>query len=217
VPLAEVGQLVGMARCRIISVAGGTASGKTTLAHDLHRLGGPERVQVIPLDSYYRDQANISLEERALRNYDHPDAFDITLLRNHLDELLNGKGVDTPIYNFALHCRDARQVHRVEPVDVVIVEGILALHYQELREVYSYSVFVDTDDDLRFQRRLKRDVCERGRTEESVHTQWNATVHPMHLQYCAPTRALAAEVMTGERWDEGAISQLWKRIVSAVE
>jgi uridine kinase len=206
-----------MARCRIISVAGGTASGKTTLAHDLFRLGGTERVQVIPLDSYYRDQVNISLEERALRNYDHPDAFDSTLLRNHLDELLNGNGVDAPIYNFALHCRDGRQVQRVEPVDVVIVEGILALHYQELREVYSYSVFVDTDDDLRFQRRLKRDVSERGRTEESVNTQWNATVHPMHLQYCAPTRALAAEVMTGERWDEGAIAQLWKRIVSAAE
>jgi uridine kinase len=217
VPLAEVGQFLGMARCRIIAVAGGTASGKTTLAYDLHRLGGPERVQVIPLDSYYRDQSKLSPEERARRNYDHPDAFDSTLLRQHLGELLNGSGIDAPIYNFALHCRDATQVRRVEPVDVVIVEGILALHYQELREVYSYSVFVDTDDELRFQRRLKRDVCERGRTEESVHAQWNATVHPMHLQYCAPTRALAAEVMTGERWSEGAITQLWERIVTAVE
>lgn len=205
-----------MARCRIIAVAGGTASGKTTLAHDLHRFGGPERVQVIPLDSYYRDQSTLSPAERELRNYDHPDAFDITLLRNHLDELVNGNGIDAPIYDFALHCRDARRVHRIEPVDVVVVEGILALHYQELREVYSYSVFVDTDGDLRFQRRLKRDVSERGRTEESVHAQWNATVHPMHLQYCAPTRALAAEVMTGERWEEGAIAQLWERIVSAV-
>jgi uridine kinase len=99
----------------------------------------------------------------------------------------------------------------------VIVEGILALHYPELREIYSYSVFVDTDDDLRFQRRLKRDVSERGRTEDSVHLQWSSTVHPMHVQYCAPTRSLAAEVMTGERWDPSVMKALWKRIVVAVE
>lgn len=206
-----------MARCRIISVAGGTASGKTTLAHDLSRIGGARRVQVIPLDSYYRDQANLSLEERATTNYDHPDAFETNLLRQHLDALRSGHAVDAPIYNFALHCRDNERVQRVEPVDVVIVEGILALHYPELREVYSYSVFVDTDDDLRLTRRLKRDVSERGRTEESVHLQWSSTVHPMHVQYCAPTRSLAAEVMTGEMWDDSTIGALWDRIVAAVE
>jgi uridine kinase len=206
-----------MARCRIISVAGGTASGKTTLAHDLYRLGGSERVQVIPLDSYYLDQAELSLEERATRNYDHPDAFETTLLRRHLDALRNGHSIDAPMYNFALHCRDSEQVQRVDPVDVVIVEGILALHYPELREVYSYSVFVDTYDALRFERRLKRDVSERGRTQESVHTQWNTTVHPMHVKYCAPTRSLASEIMTGERWSEGEIGALWSRIVAAVE
>jgi len=206
-----------MARCRIISVAGGTASGKTTLAHDLSRIGGARRVQVIPLDSYYRDQANLSLEERATTNYDHPDAFETNLLRQHLDALRSGHAVDAPIYNFALHCRDNERVQRVEPVDVVIVEGILALHYPELREVYSYSVFVDTDDDLRLTRRLKRDVSERGRTEESVHLQWSSTVHPMHVQYCAPTRSLAAEVMTGERWDDSTIGALWDRIVAGVE
>ena len=206
-----------MARCRIISVAGGTASGKTTLAHDLSRIGGARRVQVIPLYSYYRDQANLSLEERATTNYDHPDAFETNLLRQHLDALRSGHAVDAPIYNFALHCRDNERVQRVEPVDVVIVEGILALHYPELREVYSYSVFVDTDDDLRLTRRLKRDVSERGRTEESVHLQWSSTVHPMHVQYCAPTRSLAAEVMTGEMWDDSTIGALWDRIVAAVE
>jgi uridine kinase len=205
-----------MARCRIISVAGGTASGKTTLAHDLFRIGGAQRVQVIPLDSYYHDQSNLSSEERAIGNYDHPDAFETKLLRHHLDALRNGHAVDAPIYNFALHCRDTERSQRVEPVDVVVVEGILALHYPELREVYSYSVFVDTDDHLRFQRRLTRDVTERGRTEESVHAQWTSTVHPMHVRYCAPTRDLAAEVMTGERWDESEIEALWKRIVAEV-
>jgi uridine kinase len=206
-----------MSRCRIISVAGGTASGKTTLAHDLHRVGGAERVQVIPLDSYYNDQSNLPLEERACRNYDHPDAFDAKLLRHHLNSLRNGHGVNVPVYNFALHCRDNEKVQRVDPVDVVIVEGILALHYPELRDMYSYSVFVDTDDTLRFQRRLKRDVSERERTEESVHTQWNMTVQPMHELYCAPTRSLATEVMTGERWDDGAIDALWKRLIAAGE
>jgi len=206
-----------MSRCRIIAVAGGTASGKTTLAHELHRVGGAERVQVIPLDSYYHEQLHLSLEERALTNYDQPDAFETKLLRHHLDALRNGHGIDAPVYNFALHCRDKKQVLRVEPVDVVIVEGILALHYPELREVYSYSVFVDTEEELRFKRRLKRDVCERGRTEDSVHDQWSSTVHPMHVRYCAPTRSLATEVMTGESWSEGAVDALWKRILAAVE
>jgi uridine kinase len=206
-----------MSRCRIISVAGGTASGKTTLAHELHRVGGAERVQVIPLDSYYYDQSHLSLEERALTNYDHPDAFETKLLRHHLDALRNGHGIDVPVYNFALHCREKKQVLRLEPVDVVIVEGILALHYPELREVYSYSVFVDTADELRLKRRLKRDVCERGRTEESVYAQWSATVHPMHVRYCAPTRSLATEVMTGESRSEGAVDALWTRIQAAVD
>jgi len=206
-----------MSRCRIIAVAGGTASGKTTLAHELHRVAGAERVQVLPLDSYYHDQAHLSLEQRALTNYDHPDAFETKLLRHHLDALRNGHGIDVPVYNFALHCRERNQVLRVEPVDVIIVEGILALHYPELREVYSYSVFVDTADEPRLKRRLKRDVCERGRTEESVHEQWRSTVHPMHVRYCAPTRSLATEVMTGESRSEGAVDALWKRILAAVD
>jgi uridine kinase len=206
-----------MSRCRIISVAGGTASGKTTLAHDLHRLGGEGRVQIIPLDSYYRDQPHLSLEERATVNYDHPDAFEAKLLRMHLDALRNGHSVDVPVYEFATHSRSKSQVQQVAPLDVVIIEGILALHFPELREVYSYSVFVETADDLRLQRRLKRDVRERGRTEQSVHSQWNDTVHPMHVQYCAPTRTLATEVMTGEEWSESELTLLWKRILHAVE
>jgi uridine kinase len=206
-----------MSHCRIISVAGGTASGKTTLAHDLHRIGGEERVQIIPLDSYYRDRPHLSLEERATVNYDHPDAFEAKLLRMHLDALRNGHPVDVPVYEFATHSRSKSEVQRVSPTDVVIIEGILSLHFAELREVYSYSVFVETADDLRFQRRLKRDVRERGRTEQSVYSQWNDTVQPMHVQYCAPTRTLATEVMMGEEWSETELSLLWKRILAAVE
>lgn len=204
-----------MGRCRIICVAGGTASGKTTLAHELYRLGGDERVQVLPLDSYYHDRGHLSPEERATVNYDHPEALEIKLLRFHLDALRNGQGVDAPVYDFATHSR-SKEIQRIAPKDVVIVEGILALHFPELRGAYSYSVFVDTDDDLRFKRRLKRDVSERGRTEQSVHDQWNATVQPMHLQYCAPTLALASEVMTGETWSPEEVTGLWRRILSAV-
>jgi uridine kinase len=204
-----------MGRCRIICVAGGTASGKTTLARELYRLGGDERVQVLPLDSYYRDRAHLSPEERATVNYDHPDALEIKLLRFHLDALRNGNPIEAPVYDFATHSR-SKEVQKIAPAEVVIIEGILALHFSELRETYSYSVFVDTDDDLRFQRRLKRDVSERGRTEESVHEQWNATVQPMHIQYCAPSRTLASEVMAGETWSTEELTGLWRRILSAV-
>jgi len=205
-----------MGRSRIISVAGGTASGKTTLAHDLYRIGGEERVQIIPLDSYYRDQAHLTPEERVGINYDHPDAFEAELLRMHLDALRNGHAVDVPVYDFATHSRSKSQIQHVSPTDVVIVEGFLALHFSELREVYSYSVFVETADEVRFQRRLKRDVRERGRTEESVYSQWNETVHPMHMHYCAPTRALATEVMTGEEWSDADVTPLWNRILVAL-
>jgi uridine kinase len=204
-----------MGRCRIICVAGGTASGKTTLARELYRLGGDERVQVLPLDSYYHDRGNLPPEERETVNYDHPDALEIKLLRFHLDALRNGNSVDAPVYDFATHSR-SKEAQKIAPKDVVIIEGILALHFPELREAYSYSVFVDTDDTLRFRRRMKRDVSERGRTEESVHTQWNATVQPMHIKYCAPTRELASEVMTGESWSDNELTGLWNRILAAV-
>jgi len=206
-----------MGRCRIISVAGGTASGKTTLARDLQRIGGPERVQVIPLDAYYRDWPNLPLEKRALNNYDHPDAFEVELLRSHVSDLQTGKRVDIPVYDFALHARSMSETHSITATDVVIVEGILAMHFPVLREVYSYSIFVDAPDQLRFDRRLSRDVRERGRTEESVLNQWNDTVHPMHIQFCAPTLSLASEVVSGEKWDDTMIQALWGRIIAALE
>ena len=204
-----------MSCCRIICVAGGTASGKTTLAGELYRRGGDEQVQIVALDSYYRDLSHLPPEERATVNYDHPDALEIALLRFHLDALRNGNIIEAPVYDFATHSR-SKEVQRVSPSAIVILEGILALHYPELREVYSYSVFVDTADELRFERRLARDVRERGRTKESVREQWDATVQPMHLQYCIPTRAWASEIMTGEEWSEPEVAALWGRILSAV-
>ena len=204
-----------MSRCRIIGVAGGTASGKTTLARDIYRIGGSDKIQVIALDSYYRCHKHLPMEQRATINYDHPDVFEFDLLRRHLDTLISGEAVEVPTYDFATHSR-AQETMRIEPTDVVIVEGILALHYPQLRQVYSYSVFVDASDDLRFDRRLKRDVRERGRTEESVYLQWNQTVHPMHVQFCAPTLDLASERVSGEVWDDSVIENLWASIRAAL-
>jgi len=204
-----------MSRCKIVAVAGGTASGKTTLARDLYRIGGSEQVQVIPLDSYYRCHKHLPMEERAAINYDHPRVFESDLLRHHLDILRSGEAIEVPTYDFATHSR-ASETMRVEATDVVIVEGILALHYPQLREAYSYSVFVDAADKLRFDRRLKRDVRERGRTEESVYLQWEQTVHPMHVEFCAPTLSLASEVVSGEKWDDGVVQALWERMKIAL-
>lgn len=215
-PLAQTSASVSMGQCRIISVAGGTASGKTTLARDIYRIGGSDRVQVIPLDSYYRPQSEFPLEKRALQNYDHPNAFDCELLRTHLDSLMKGEGVEIPVYDFPQHTRSSSATHYVASTDVVIVEGILALHFPKLREVYSYSIFVDAPDQLRFDRRMHRDIRERGRTEACVTRQWNETVHPMHVEFCAPTLKLASEVVSGEAWDDNTIEALWTRILAAV-
>lgn len=201
-----------MTQSKIIGVAGGTASGKTTLARDIYRIGGSDQVQVIPLDAYYRCHAHLPLEERAKINYDHPDSFEADLLRAHLDLLLAGRAVDIPVYDFATHTRSRSEHHRIQPSPIVIVEGILSLHFSQLREVYSYSVFVEASDQLRFDRRLKRDVRERGRTEASVHAQWNETVHPMHARFCQPSIEFASEVVNGAAWDESVIKALWGRI-----
>jgi len=134
-----------------------------------------------------------------------------------LRSLVGGAAVEIPVYDFALHARSSAETQTVSATDVVIVEGILAMHFPVLREVYSYSIFVDAPDHLRFERRLSRDVRERGRTEESVVAQWNETVHPMHVQFCAPTLSLASEVVSGERWDDATIERLWVRIVAALE
>jgi uridine kinase len=196
---------------RIVAVVGGTASGKTTLASDLFRIGGADKVQVIPLDAYYRCNAHLPADERAKVNYDHPDAFEIELLIEHLMLLRSGDAVDTPTYNFATHSR-ASHTKRLLPQDVIIIEGILTLHFPDIRNILSYSVFVDTPDELRFSRRLSRDVRERGRTEESVITQWNETVQPMHEKFCAPTKQFASELIDGSSWTDDDVITLWQRV-----
>jgi len=201
-----------MTKTRIIAVAGGTASGKTTLARDLARIGGAGKLHIIPLDAYYRCNAHLAPEARALINYDHPDAFEVGLLESHLAALTSGSAVDVPEYDFSTHSRAAKTSHVIPP-EVIIIEGILALHYPGLRQAYYRSVFVDTPDELRFTRRLARDVRERGRTEDSVHRQWEDTVQPMHEQFCAPTKTHASEVFSGEGWDDTHVAALLERLL----
>jgi uridine kinase len=198
---------------RLVAIVGGTASGKTTLARDLARIGGKEVVAVVPLDAYYRSNSHIPREQRDGINYDHPDAFDVTTAFEQFTTLQRGYGIDMPVYDFCNHTRSA-EVVRVEPRPLVLVEGILTLHYPEFAPLWSYSIFVDTPDELRYQRRLARDVKERGRTPESVLMQWQETVHPMHVKFCEPTKLQASEVMYGDGWDDSTVQRLLDRLLA---
>ncbi|MCF7825288.1 MAG: uridine kinase [Candidatus Marinimicrobia bacterium] len=174
----------------IIGIGGGTGSGKTTIAKNIVREYGPGEVLRLDLDSYYRDLSNLSEEERASINFDHPSSLEIELLVQHLEDLCQGKKVQIPIYNFSTHTR-SQDTREVEPHKVIIIEGILALYYPELTSKMDVKLYVDTPSDIRFIRRLKRDIRERGRSVDSVIDQYNATVRPMHAQFVEPNKYLA--------------------------
>ena len=183
-PLRGLGNL--MTKPLIIGLAGGTGSGKTTLGKKIIGAAGPE-VTLLPQDAYYTAQSELPLEVRALTNYDEPSAFDTELLVNHLDALLRGEMVARPVYDFSAHDRSAATVE-VAPCRVIILEGILVLHEPALRERMKLRVFVDAPSDERFIRRLERDVKERGRSAESVISQYRRTVKPMHDLFIEPTK-----------------------------
>ena len=174
----------------IIGVAGGSGSGKTTVVREIVRNMGPRQVSVLHHDSYYRDVRHLPLEERIKINYDHPDSLETSLLIQHLHSLSEGQIVQVPIYDFTAHQRSA-ETERMEPRKVVIVDGLLILWDHELRELMDIKVYVDTDADLRFIRRLSRDIAERGRAAESVIEQYLATVRPMHLEFVEPSKRYA--------------------------
>lgn len=174
----------------LIGLAGGTGSGKTTVAKSIYKNFANESICIIMQDSYYKDQSHLSLEERANTNYDHPYAFDTDLLLNHIKLLLEGKSVDVPIYDFKNHNRK-KETQKLTPKDIIIVEGILTLEDQRLRDLYDIKLYVDTDADIRILRRLTRDIRDRGRTLESVVSQYLNVVRPMHLQFIEPTKRYA--------------------------
>ena len=174
----------------VVGIAGGTGSGKTTVANKLAAAMPPGRCAILDHDAYYRDQSHLTPEERAATNYDHPSSLESSLLAHHLRELRAGRGVDVPSYDFATHTR-RRETRRIEPAPVVIVEGILVFTEAALREQMDIKIFVDTDADIRQMRRIRRDLEQRGRTFQSVRDQYYATVRPMHLEHVEPTKRWA--------------------------
>jgi uridine kinase len=174
----------------VIGVAGGSGSGKTTVVRRIIDSLGPEQVAVLDHDRYYRDRNDLRLEERAALNYDHPDSLETDLLVRHVTELKSGRAVDVPRYDFARYARLSDR-ETLAPRRALIVEGILVFTDKPLRELMDIKVFVDTDADTRFIRRLVRDVADRGRTMESVIEQYQSTVKPMHLEFVEPSKRYA--------------------------
>ncbi|HEU0300909.1 MAG TPA: uridine kinase [Longimicrobium sp.] len=174
----------------LIGIAGGTGSGKTTVARRIYDSLRLDSAVFIEHDAYYRELGHLPLEQRAAINFDHPDSLDNDLLIQHLEMLLAGQAIDKPVYDFGRHTRAAETV-RVHPRDVILVDGILLFAEPRLREMFDLRIFVDTDADVRFIRRMRRDLEERGRTLDSVIEQYLTTVRPMHFEFVEPTKRYA--------------------------
>jgi uridine kinase len=174
----------------VIGIAGGSGSGKTTVANAILQRVGPQRIAYLPHDAYYRDLSQLPPVQRAQVNFDHPNSLENELLVAHIRALKQGQAIDLPIYDFTTHSRTSRTVH-IEPCMVILVEGILIFAEPELRPLFDVKIFVDTDADLRFIRRLQRDITERGRTTEMVIHQYLATVRPMHLEFVEQSKRYA--------------------------
>ena len=195
----------------LLGVAGGSGSGKTTVAERLAGLVGGTDLALLRLDAYYRDRNHLPFEEREAINYDHPDAFDWPLLLDHVQALVDGLAVQVPVYDFTTYERLPDR-ETVEPARIVVVEGILVLYEPELRERFDLRVFVDTDDDVRFIRRLERDVSERERSVASVIEQYLATVRPSHLQFIEPSKRYADVIVPHGGMNAPALDVLLARI-----
>ena len=195
----------------MIGVAGGSSSGKTTISERLVEMTGEEHLSRIELDSYYLDRTDQPCEERAKANYDHPDAFDWPLLNDHLAALANGASVAVPIYDYADHNRSG-QTRTVQPKKIVVVDGILVLWDRTLRERFDLKIFVDTAPDIRFIRRLTRDVADRGRTVESVIDQYLETVRPAHERFIEPSKRHADVIIPEGGLNRPALEVLLARV-----
>ena len=195
----------------LIGIAGGTGSGKTSIANYLLKKFGSDQLIVIEQDSYYKNNSALSIDERNQQNFDHPDAIDIELFNKQLVSLLGGKSVEIPIYDFSIHNR-RNQRQFVKPCRIIVIEGILTLYFDSLRKLMNIKVFVDTPDNIRFKRRLSRDVKERGRTIKSVTNQYEKTVKPMYDQFVKPSRDLADIIITDGVQNKEAIDALMYNI-----
>ena len=188
----------------IIGIAGGTGSGKTTVVKRIIESLSKDEVTVLPLDSYYKDSSHIPAEERQNINFDHPDAFDWDLLSEHITMLRQGKAIEQPIYSYITSTRQKETIH-IEPREVIIIEGILALSDKKLREQMDLRIFVDADPDERLIRVIQRDVVERGRTAEAVMERYVKVLKPMHLEFIEPAKRVADLIIPQGGHNEKAI------------
>ena len=183
-------------RSIFLGIAGGTGSGKTFIVDNLLSIYNSNNINVINLDSYYKDLSHMGHQDRVKQNFDHPDSIDIDLIISHLKQISDGNDVDIPIYDFSNHIR-LETTKTISQSNVIIVEGIFALHYMQLRKLYTLNVFIETSEDIRFQRRLSRDTKERGRTIGSIKDQFKSTVLPMHEKFIGPSKQFADLIIDG--------------------
>jgi uridine kinase len=196
-----------------IGIAGGSGSGKTTVAQEILGRVGPDRIAFLQHDSYYKDLSGLPPNQRAELNFDHPNSLETDLLIEHILSLRNGNPVEVPVYDFSAHSRTAR-TFTVAPHRVILVEGILIFVDAALRDLFDIKIFVDTDSDIRFIRRLERDISERGRTTESVIRQYQATVRPMHLEFVEPSKRYADVIIPEGGFNTAALDMLAARILT---
>ncbi|MGM9928288.1 MAG: uridine kinase [Bacillus sp. (in: firmicutes)] len=200
----------------VIGVAGGSGSGKTSVTRSIIESFTGRSILMLEQDYYYKDQSHLPFEERLLTNYDHPLAFDNDLLIEHVNKLLNYEAIEKPVYDYAMHTR-SNEVITVEPKDVIILEGILVLEDERLRDLMDMKLFVDTDADLRILRRLVRDINERGRTLDSVIDQYVTAVRPMHNQFIEPTKRYADIIIPEGGQNHVAIDLMVTKIKTILE
>lgn len=200
----------------VIGVCGGTGSGKSTVAKAIFKSLPAENILIIEQDAYYRDQSTMSYEERVKTNYDHPLAFDTDLLIKHIGMLCEGKTIEKPVYNFSIHNREERTI-TVESRDIIIIEGIMILEDERLRNLMDIKIFVDTDADVRIIRRITRDINERGRTLDSVIDQYLTTVKPAHEQFIEPMKKYADIIIPEGGYNKVAIDLMSTKVMAIIK
>ena len=203
----------GKERRLVIGIAGGSGSGKTTLAQLILERVGKEYIAYLPHDAYYKDLSDLPLNQRAAVNFDHPNSLDTDLLTQHIQQLKDGNSIHLPIYDFKTHSRTA-ETRLVEARPVIMVEGILIFADRTLRDLLEVKIFVDTDSDIRFIRRLERDISERGRTTDMVVRQYLATLRPMHLEFVEPSKRYADVIVPEGGLNEVAMEMVVARLES---
>ncbi|MBT4927109.1 uridine kinase [bacterium] len=196
---------------QLVGLCGGTAAGKTTIVSKLIEHYGS--ASTIQLDSYYKDFSSLSFDNRKKVNFDHPDSFNTKMLKKHLSLLLEGNKIESPIYNYKTHCRE-NIFNIIYPNKLIFLEGTLIFFYSELTKLMMLKIFIETPEDIRFKRRLKRDVKKRGRLPIEVRKQYNESVKPMHMQYIEPLKSVADIIISGSSEIDASVEKIIKKINS---